>query len=82
MAGSNRVVGGRSVWGCFLDEVCKRYHWTFDYVVWGVSYQNINMMLSDSIQTFYGTLKGDRHNTKIDAGDPRNTELIRKLMND
>lgn len=32
---------------------CERYGWTVEYVMWGVSYLNVLMMLSDAISYDY-----------------------------
>lgn len=47
------VFGGRTVWGAFIDAACERYGWPYDYVVWGVSYNNLNLMLKDKITSIY-----------------------------
>src|SRR5690606_2529030 len=36
--------GGKSVYGTLIDWACQRYGWTFDYVVWGISYANLQML--------------------------------------
>ena len=38
-----------------IDTVCNRYKWTFDYVVWEISYVNLQLLLKDSIKTIYLT---------------------------
>lgn len=43
--------GGRSVYGTLIDAACERYHWTYDYVVWGISYTNLRLTLADGIKT-------------------------------
>lgn len=48
-------MGGRSLWGSFLDAACERYKWTFDYVMWEISYVNLMMMLSDAVSIDYDT---------------------------
>lgn len=48
-------MGGRSPWGSFLDAACERYKWTFDYVMWEISYVNLMMMLNDSVSIDYDT---------------------------
>lgn len=48
-------MGGRSPWGSFLDAACERYKWTFDYVMWGISYVNLMMMLTDAVSVDYDT---------------------------
>lgn len=48
-------MGGRSPWGSFLDAACERYKWTFDYVMWEISYVNLMMMLNDAVSIDYDT---------------------------
>ena len=45
--------GGRTIWGSLIDAACERYGWTFDYVVWGISYINLTLMLKDKITSIY-----------------------------
>ncbi|MGM9810958.1 MAG: hypothetical protein ACI30J_08865 [Paludibacteraceae bacterium] len=82
---SGITFGGLSLWGSFIDAVCSRYGWTMDYVLWGISAVNINMLLSDSITSVYLTedeeMQFCRRKT-INADDPRNAEKIRELLND
>lgn len=47
--------GGVSVYGSIIDQACERYGWTFDYVVWEISYTNLQMMLRDSVKSIYLT---------------------------
>ncbi len=47
------VFGGRTVWGSLIDAACERYGWPYDYVVWGVSYNNLTLMLKDKITSIY-----------------------------
>ena len=37
--------GGNSTYGTMIDFACQRYGWTFDYVVWGISYINLRMLM-------------------------------------
>ena len=39
--------GGHTVYGTVIDFACERYGWTFDYVVWGISYANLRMLTMD-----------------------------------
>ena len=41
------IFGGKTIWGTLIDAACERYGWTFDYVVWGISYNNLTLMLKD-----------------------------------
>ena len=47
------IFGGKTVWGSLIDAACERYGWTFDYVVWGISYNNLTLMLKDKITSIY-----------------------------
>ena len=47
------VFGGKTIWGTLIDAACERYGWTFDYVVWGISYNNLMLMLKDKVTSIY-----------------------------
>lgn len=47
--------GGKSVYGTIIDAACERYKWTYDYVVWGISYTNLQLLLKDSVKSIYLT---------------------------
>ncbi len=42
-----------SDYGRLLDFACQRYHWTLDYVMWGISYTNLQLMIADSEKSLY-----------------------------
>lgn len=46
---------GKSPWGTLIDFACERYGWTVDYVLWGVSYTTLRMLMADSVRTVYLT---------------------------
>lgn len=47
------IFGGKTIWGSLIDAACERYGWTYDYVVWGISYRNLTLMLKDKLTTIY-----------------------------
>lgn len=47
------VFGGKTIWGSLIDAACERYGWTFDYVVWEISYNNLTLMLKDKVTSIY-----------------------------
>lgn len=80
--------GGRSVYGSLIDYACQRYGWTMDYVVWGISYANLQMLMADATSSAYlseeegkklGIGGGDMQ--MIDADDPKNAALLRQMFN-
>lgn len=84
--GNTFTFGGKSVWGAMIDVLCERYHWTLDYIMWGISYSNIRMLLEDKVNTIYLTdeemkrcrVPNDR--TFINADDKNNIELIKAMF--
>lgn len=47
------VFGCRSIYGSLIDVACERYGWTFDYVVWEISYVNLKLLIADSSKQVY-----------------------------
>lgn len=48
-------IGGMSVYGTLIDSACERYGWTKDYVVWGIDYTSLRMMLADKVNSVFLT---------------------------
>lgn len=82
----NLSFGGRTVYGTLIDSACERYGWSFDYVVWGISYTNLRMITADSVVSMYLSkedmkklhVSADRE--VIDASDPKNFERIKAML--
>lgn len=77
--------GGKSIYGTLIDWACQRYGWTLDYVVWGISYANLQMLMSDAIISINLNEEEKKDlriydNEIIDAGDPKNREKIRDML--
>ena len=73
------MIGGRSLWGNLFDGLLSKYGWTFDYCLWGISYQNVSMLMADSISVYYDSIEEDS-SLIINADDPSNEELIKKIF--
>lgn len=79
--------GGKSIYGTLIDRACERYGWTMEYVVWGISYVNLRMLMDDAAVSIYLTkeemkrahIPEDR--TFISADDPSNREKIKSMLN-
>ncbi len=50
---NSMTFGGVSIYGTLIDKACERYGWSYDYVVWGISYLNLQLMISDQVQQVY-----------------------------
>lgn len=79
--------GGKSIYGLLIDFACQRYGWTMDYILWGISYVNLNMLFADAITTVYLTDEerkqlGMGFGQSINADDPANRDLIRELISE
>ena len=79
---NNISFGGNSVYGSIIDFACQRYGWTLDYVVWGISYINLKMLMADAITSVYLSdeerkkLHIPKDRTFINADDPENMKKI------
>ncbi len=47
------IFGGQSLYGTLIDVACERYGWTKEYVVWGIDYTSLKIMLADKINNVY-----------------------------
>ena len=85
--GSSITFGGKSIYGLLIDFACQRYGWTMDYVIWGISYVNLNMLFADAITTVYLSDEerrklGRGDGKVINADDPGNRDLIRQMISE
>lgn len=84
------LFGGRTIYGQLIDTACERYGWSMQYVLWGISYTNLKMMLADQTTSVYlddkelkkAHIVDDRNAETIDAGDPANIELLKQILKD
>lgn len=85
---NNITFGGKSVYGTLIDAACERYGWTKEYVVWGIDYTSLRLMLADKVNSMYFSdddmKKIPRHllvnsSAIIKADDLKNKELIRRM---
>ena len=84
---SNNTVmfGGHSIWGTLIDFACERYGWSFDYIMWEISYNNLLMLFNDRSDSIYLT---DEERKKahlrqsgavINADNPANMAKIKAM---
>lgn len=78
--------GGMTIYGRLIDEACHRYGWTLDYVLWGISSANLQLMMTDQRTSIYLTdaeLKnvGSEDETVIDGDNPNNNRKLHDLLN-
>lgn len=69
--------GGLSIYGSLIDPLAERYGWTMDYILWGISYANIQLLLSDQPTSIYSADAAGKH---LDADDPKREEELAQLF--
>ncbi len=77
--------GGKSIYGALIDAACERYKWTLDYVVWGISYTNLQLLLKDRITSIYLTdeeMKNTHINNTSDMIDGNNKDSIMRAIHE
>lgn len=81
-SGADSTYGGRSIWGQ-IDTIAERYKWTVDYILWGVAWANIQLMMADALRTDYKS-KDDKKDTSgmpdtIDLGGSGAMDMLKRL---
>lgn len=81
---NNVSFGARSVWGAIIDNACERYGWSYQYVLWGISYCNLRLLLADQSRSVYLT---DDERKKLHISNDRDVvraddvEALNRLVN-
>ena len=77
--------GGNSILGT-KDAIIAKYHWTYDYLMWGVSWAVVNLMMADAQHTDYESGKEQRSGKTeigdsdvLDLSDPKNIEILKRM---
>ena len=66
-SGTDSTYGGRSIWGQ-IDTIAERYKWTVDYILWGISWANLQLMMADALRSDYKSKEKSQNNTPEDGG--------------
>jgi hypothetical protein len=69
---SSLVFNGKSMYGALIDVACERYGWSMNYVVWGISMLNLNMLMEDKVVSVYLTKEESKK-----AAIPQNRNIIK-----
>lgn len=79
--------GGKSIYGSLISNACEKFGWTYEYVMWGISYVNLQLLLKDSVQTVYLSDEEAKHChvpqewKVVDGNDPTMVKEYIKSMN-
>lgn len=52
--------------------IVSRYHWTLDYVLWGIAWANLQLMIRDSIRVDYKHHEGAPQQLDLNAPNAMN----------
>jgi hypothetical protein len=65
-----------SPWGVFAS-VCAHFHWKLDYLLWGIAWVNVQMMLADMPRYDYKgkSKEKDKFNSEADLVAFMNSKL-------
>lgn len=77
--------GGKSIYGTLIDAACERYKWTFDYVVWEISYTNLQLLLKDKVNSLYLTdeeMKDVHINNTSDMIDGNSKDSVMRAIHE
>lgn len=80
------VYCGKSIWGNLISSLAEKYGWTLDYILWGISLDNLNMLLADAPKTIYLSedevkeLHPRRDADTICVDDPKNWDKIKSMQ--
>ena len=77
--------GCKTIYGTLIDTACERYGWSYDYVLWGISFVNLQLMIADRQQSIFIS---DEEKKKIpsrllnrsDLIDADNKENMEKIL--
>lgn len=74
--GGSLTFNGKSVYGSLIDVACERYGWSLEYVVWGISLINLNMLMADKVVSVYLTKEESKK-----AAVPQNRAIVKMDKN-
>lgn len=79
--------GGKSILGSFIDVILERYHWSYQYVLWEISLETLQMLMMDKISTIYLTDEEKKNchvpndtNNSVMADDPNNNAMLESMF--
>lgn len=83
------MFGGKTLFGQLIDPACERYGWSYEYVVWGISYAALTALMADKVTSIILTDEEKKNVPKrlletedaINGDDQKNWAKVQQLMN-
>lgn len=81
------LLGATTLYGGIIGHAMERYGWSLQYVLWGITAANLQLLAVDESASVYlsederkNVLPSDMSTKTIDATDPKNASLVRDLL--
>lgn len=72
-------MGLDSPWGS-RGEVCKSFGWTYDYLLWGISWLNVQIMVADAARMRDPEDKDQEDGGKVEHRELKTKEDIKNYI--
>lgn len=61
--------------------MANRYHWTYDYILWGISWANLQLMIADALKIDYkqNSTAPRQPFSKIDLNDADSVNFLKRM---
>lgn len=78
---ADSTYGGKTIWGGDIGAIAERYGWSFEAILWGVSWANAQKMIADAIRVDYSNDKTNKvkEDTVLDINDPKAFSKLNRL---
>lgn len=81
---SSLSFGGKCAYGNLFSPLLEKYGWSFEYLIWGISYDNLKMLSADAVTSIYLSKEEMRkanlsNEETINADDPSNIDKIMSM---
>lgn len=64
-----------------LGSICSQFHWTVEYVLWGVNWPTVQMMLADMPWYDYKAKRGERNPTEeVTLNDLQDNDELKRFI--
>lgn len=83
--GGTFVFGGKTIYGTLIAPLMEKYGWTLDYILWGISYANLQMLMMDATKTIMLSKEEQKRihpkqsRDVVRADDPKNFAMITNM---
>lgn len=83
--GGTFIFGGKTIYGTLIAPLMEKYGWTLDYILWDISYANLQMLMADATKTIMLSKEEQKRihpkqaRDVVRADDPKNFAMITNM---